>query len=93
MSIADKRALETGIILIVGLAGVFLLVFVLTNLMLGRIVLRPVRRMSEVAEKVSMGDFAVEEYKKPGRDEISSLSVSFNRMRRSLERAMSMIDV
>ena len=39
------------------------------------------------------GDFSVEEYKKPGRDEISSLSVSFNRMRRSLERAMSMIDV
>ncbi len=93
MALADKRALETGIILIVGLAGVFLLVFVLTNLMLGRIVLRPVRRMSEVAEKVSMGDFSVEEYKKPGRDEISSLSVSFNRMRRSLERAMSMIDV
>ncbi|XDA99869.1 DUF3365 domain-containing protein [Sulfitobacter sp. LCG007] len=92
MAIADKRALETGMLLIAGLAGVFLLVFVLTNVMIGRIVLRPVRRMSQVAEQVSMGDFSVEEYRKPGRDEISSLSVSFNRMRRSLQRAMSMID-
>lgn len=93
MSIADRRAQETGLILIAGFSVVFLLVFVMTNLMLGSIVLRPVRRMSDVAEKVSMGDFSVPEYSKPGGDEISSLSVSFNRVRRSLERAMSMIDV
>ncbi|MCD2184694.1 Tll0287-like domain-containing protein [Rhizobium sp. GN54] len=93
MSIVEKRARETGLILIGGLTLVFLLVFVLTNLMLGRIVVRPVRRMSDLAEKVSMGDFSQPEYRKPGKDEISSLSLSFNRMRRSLERAMSMIDV
>nr|WP_319515871.1 DUF3365 domain-containing protein [uncultured Cohaesibacter sp.] len=92
MAIADKRARETGIILIAGFTVVFLLVFVITNIMLGRIVLRPVRLMSRAAEKVSMGDFSVPEYKKPGNDEISSLSLSFNRVRRSLERAMSMID-
>lgn len=92
MSIADERAKETGLILISGFSVVFFLVFVITNIMLGRIVLRPVRRMSSDAEKVSMGDFSVPEYKKPGNDEISSLSVSFNRVRRSLERAMSMID-
>lgn len=93
MSIVEKRARETGFILVGGLTLVFLLVFVLTNFMLGRIVVRPVRRMSDLAEKVSMGDFSQPEYQKPGKDEISSLSVSFNRMRRSLERAMSMIDV
>jgi protein-histidine pros-kinase len=93
MSIVEKRARETGLVLIGGLTLVFLLVFVLTNLMLGRIVVRPVRRMSDLAEKVSMGDFSQPEYRKPGKDEISSLSHSFNRMRRSLERAMSMIDV
>ena len=92
MAIADKRARETGIILVAGFTVVFLLVFVITNVMLGRIVLRPVRLMSSAAEKVSMGDFSVPEYKKPGNDEISSLSLSFNRVRRSLERAMSMID-
>jgi HAMP domain-containing protein len=92
MEIIEKRTRETGLILMGGLVLVFLLVFVLTNLMISRIVVRPVRRMSDLAEKVSMGDFSQPEYRKPGKDEISSLSLSFNRMRRSLERAMSMID-
>ncbi len=92
MSLANERAMETGIIVISALSVAFLLVLVVTNGMLSRIVLRPVALMSTAAEKVSMGDFSVPEYAKPGRDEISSLSASFNRMRRSLERAMKMID-
>ena len=92
MSLADDRAKETVVILVSALSVAFLLVLIVTNGMLSRIVLRPVARMSAVAETVSMGDFSVPEYAKPGRDEISSLSASFNRMRRSLERAMKMID-
>ena len=92
MSLADDRARETVGILIAALSIAFLLVLIVTNVMLSRIVLRPVARMSEVAEKVSLGDFSVPEYAKPGKDEISSLSASFNRMRRSLESAMKMID-
>ncbi|MBE3638572.1 Tll0287-like domain-containing protein [Mangrovicoccus algicola] len=92
MTLVEARARDARLMLIGGLALVFLLVFVMTNLLLGRMVLTPVRRMSALAEKVSLGDFSVPEYRKPGRDEISSLSASFNRMRRSLERAMSMID-
>ena len=92
MSLVEKRTWETGIILIAGLSSVFFLVFAMTNLILGRIVLSPVRHMTAMAEKVSQGDFSVPEYQKPGKDEISSLTVSFNRMRRSLEQAMRMID-
>ncbi|MEM9873076.1 MAG: DUF3365 domain-containing protein [Pseudomonadota bacterium] len=92
MALVEKRTWETGIILIAGLSSVFFLVFAMTNLILGRIVLSPVRHMSDMAEKVSLGDFSVPEYQKPGKDEISSLTVSFNRMRRSLEQAMRMID-
>ncbi|MFK7944046.1 MAG: DUF3365 domain-containing protein [Paracoccaceae bacterium] len=92
MSLAYDRAKETSLILVAALSLAFLLVLIVTNIMLSRIVLQPVARMSEVAEKVSMGDFAVPEYAKPGKDEISSLSASFNRMRRSLESAMKMID-
>ncbi|MEL6807545.1 MAG: DUF3365 domain-containing protein [Pseudomonadota bacterium] len=92
MSLVEQRTWETGVVLIAGLSTVFLFVFALTNLMLGRIVLKPVRQMSTLAEKVSMGDFSVPEYQKPGKDEISSLTTSFNRMRRSLEQAMRMID-
>ena len=92
MSLADDRAKEMVVILIAALSVAFLLVLVVTNVMLSRIVLRPVAHMSAVAEKVSLGDFSVPEYAKPGKDEISSLSASFNRMRRSLESAMKMID-
>lgn len=93
MALANERAKETGLVLIAALAAAFLLVLVVTNIMLSRIVLRPVERMSKMAETVSLGDFSVPEYTKPGQDEISSLSTSFNRMRRSLESAMKMIDV
>lgn len=92
MALVDQRVRETGLILIAALAAAFLLVLVVTNMMLSRIVLRPVARMSQVAEQVSLGDFSVPEYAKTGKDEITSLSVSFNRMRRSLESAMKMID-
>ena len=92
MSLVEQRTWETGVILIAGLSSVFLLVFAMTNLILGRIVLSPVRHMSDMSEKVCLGDFSVPEYQKPGKDEISSLTVSFNRMRRSLEQAKRMID-
>ncbi|MEC9431562.1 MAG: DUF3365 domain-containing protein [Pseudomonadota bacterium] len=92
MSLVESRARETVGVLVGALSLAFLLVLLVTNLLLTRIVVRPVRRMSEVAEQVSLGDFEVPEYAKPGKDEISSLSASFNRMRRSLESAMKMID-
>ena len=47
--------------------------------------------MSEAADKISTGDFAEPEFKDKGRDEIAVLGSSFNRMRRSLEKAMQMI--
>lgn len=92
MSLAADRARETVTVLAAALSLAFFLVLIVTNIMLSRIVLRPVAAMSDVAEKVSMGDFSVPEYAKPGRDEISSLSASFNRMRRSIESAMKLID-
>ena len=92
MSLADDRARETTLILVAALSMAFLLVLIVTNILLSRIVLRPVAAMSEVAEKVSLGDFTIPEYEKAGSDEISSLSRSFNRMRRSLESAMKILD-
>ncbi len=92
MSLAEERAQTMVLTLIAGLAVAFLIVLVVTNILLSRIVLRPVAAMSSIAERVSMGDFSVPEYEKPGRDEISSLSRSFNRMRRSLDSAMKLLD-
>lgn len=92
MALADQRAREMVAVLAAGLGTALLLVLIVTNILLGRIVLRPVAKMSEVAERVSLGDFSVPEYERPGRDEISSLSRSFNRMRRSLDSAMKLLD-
>jgi len=92
MEVADRRAFQTVIVLVAALAIAFLVVLLITNLLLSRIVIKPVVKMSEIAEKVSLGDFSVPEYVKPGKDEISSLSLSFNRMRRSLDRAMQLLD-
>jgi protein-histidine pros-kinase len=47
--------------------------------------------VSAIAERVSLGEEDVDSYVKPGHDEISSLSVSFNRMRESLKHAMQML--
>jgi protein-histidine pros-kinase len=70
----------------------FAVVIVLVNIMLSRIVLKPVAVMSGISEQVSMGDFSAPEYVKKGGDEISSLSASFNRMRRLLASAMKLLD-
>jgi HAMP domain-containing protein len=74
------------------LAAVFAVVFVVLNLMLSWLIVRPIRRMSQAADKVSTGDFDVPEFSDGGKDEVAVLGSSFNRMRRSLEKAMQMID-
>jgi HAMP domain-containing protein len=74
------------------LGAVFLAAFVVLNLMLGWLIVRPIRRMSETADKVSTGDFSRAELPAQGKDEISVLAASFNRMRRSLQKAMQMIE-
>ncbi len=73
------------------LVAIFALVFVILNLLLHYLVIAPVKRVSAMANAVSLGEEGVESYVKPGKDEISSLSVSFNRMRESLKHAMDMI--
>ncbi|HSH88493.1 MAG TPA: DUF3365 domain-containing protein, partial [Ramlibacter sp.] len=73
------------------LAGVFFAVFVVLNVMLSWLIVRPIRKMSESADKISTGDFGEPEFKEKGGDEVAVLGSSFNRMRRSLEKAMQMI--
>lgn len=92
MTLIAERAEETAILVGSALLAAFALVLILTNVMLSRVVIRPVKYLSQMAERVSMGDFSVPEYARNSRDEIGSLAGSFNRMRRSLDRAMSMLD-
>ena len=92
MSIAESR-IWRNLMLFVGItSAIFLLLLTLLNVLLNRYVIAPVRQMAKTAELVSMGDASVPEYEYPGADEIASLSRSFNRMRRSLDSAMKMLD-
>lgn len=92
MALADKRALELVLVIMAAIGAAFAVVVILVNIMLSRIVLKPVSVMSNISEQVSLGDFSAPEYVKKGKDEISSLSESFNRMRRSLASAMKLLD-
>lgn len=92
LTLADTRAKQLIIVLVATVLGAFSIVIIVINVLLSRIVIRPVTTMSKMAEQVSLGDFSAPDYVKPGKDEISSLSVSFNRMRRSLDSAMKLLD-
>lgn len=70
------------------LIAIFALVFVALNVMLSSLIVRPIQRMAAAADAVSTGDFTVPEIPATGDDEIARLGASFNRMRRSLQRAM-----
>jgi protein-histidine pros-kinase len=77
--------------LLIILMSVFAIVLVILNLLLHYLIIAPVKRVSAMAEAVSLGEEDVETYIKPGKDEVAMLSVAFDRMRESLRQAMAMI--
>lgn len=74
------------------LLAIFVLIATILNILLHYMVIRPVVTVSRIANAVSLGETDVEEYQKTGSDEIAILSASFNRMRRSLDSAMTMLE-
>lgn len=91
MSVPLQRAKSALIVFMSSLIGVFIIIALVLNVLLHTIVIKPVRAMAMVANHVSMGKQAPE-FKTKGKDEIASLAASFNRMRRSLSKAMRMLD-
>jgi len=75
-----------------GAFAVFLLAFVVLNATLSVLIVRPVIRMSGVADQVSTGNFEVPEFVATKKDEIAVLATSFNRLRRSLQHAMKLLE-
>lgn len=55
-------------------------------------VIRPVSKLSKMADEISRGKLDIEDLPVKGRDEISILASSFNRMQRSLARAMKLLE-
>jgi len=73
------------------LVGLFLCMFLAANLLLTFLVVRPVRNLASIADQVSMGNMEAPEFRAKGSDEIGALGASFNRMRRSLDEALKML--
>ncbi|WP_416067385.1 DUF3365 domain-containing protein [Rhizobium sp. ZK1] len=85
------RARKSLVEIMMGLSGVFAVMLLVLNVLLHFSIIRPVRRLSQLADEVSLGNMAVPEFPASPSGEIGSLALSFNRMRRSLVTAMGML--
>jgi HAMP domain-containing protein len=92
MSVPVKNAEATFINFIAWLIGVFVVLLIVLNLTLDSLVLRPMAKLAQLADRVSTGDFQVPEFEAKGSGSLYMLTQSFNRMRRSLEKAMKLIE-
>lgn len=92
LAVAEQQTWDNLKLMIAAMSAIFLALLALINALLSRMVITPVMRMAEITERVSMGDSSQPEFVHPGADEISTLSQSFNRMRRSLDNAMKMLE-
>jgi HAMP domain-containing protein len=92
MAVPLQRAYNTLGWMMAALAGVFLIILLIVDTLLRALVVKPVVGISEMASDVSMGKLDAPEYVRSSHDEIGSLATSFNRMRRSLQNAMRMLE-
>ena len=92
LSVPMQRASKAFYVVMALLTGVFVVIGLSLNLMLWKLVIRPVTLLSALADRVSMGEMDAPEFKAPAQDEIGVLADSFSRMRKSLDHAMKLLD-
>jgi HAMP domain-containing protein len=86
------RAYTALLWFMLALAVIFVVVIFLVDLLVRAIVVKPVEEISDMASRVSLGQMDAPELVRDSKDEIGSLAASFNRMRRSLQNAMKMLE-
>lgn len=95
ISVPRTKALERAAteyhLFLLSLAGAFVLIGLVMNLLLHFLVIRPIKAITQHVDQVSLGTLDLPELPVKGKDEIASLSQSFNRMQRSLNSAMTML--
>jgi HAMP domain-containing protein len=87
-----ERAKNTFTVFMGSVGVVFVVIGVVLNLMLWAMVIRPIGKLSEFADRVSLGELEIPEFKRNSGDEIGVLSRSIARMRTSMVQAMKMLD-
>jgi protein-histidine pros-kinase len=92
LSVPLHRAYTSLGWLLGALAVAFIVILLIVDQLLRALVVKPVVGISEMASEVSMGKMDEPEFSVKTHDEIGSLASSFNRMRRSLQNAMRMLE-
>ena len=92
MDLPIRNANRAFVTFISSVTVVFVVLFVLLNAMLTLLIVHPITQLSQTAEMISKGRMDVPSFADKGRDEVSQLGQAFNRMRRSLEKAIALID-
>jgi HAMP domain-containing protein len=92
MDLPIRNANHAFVTFMSSLTVVFAVLFVILNMMLSALIVQPITRLSYAADQISKGRLDAAEFANTGKDEVSQLGHAFNRMRRSLEKAISLID-
>ena len=92
MALPIRNANRAFLTFMGSLMVVFVVLFVILNIMMSALIVRPITRMSEAANEISTGNMEIPEFAEKGGDEMALLAKSFNRMRRSLEKAIELIE-
>lgn len=79
-----ELAQKTFYSFLISLGILFFALFFVVNIMIRKLVLKPVMEMTKMADDLSKGNIRAGEVIFEGKDEIAELSRSFNRMRRSV---------
>jgi len=87
---ADAHRALRGIVIAV--AAVFALLLLLMNALVYSLTVRPLRRISRIADALSRGESPVENFPAQGSTEIRSLARAFERMRISLEKTLKLLE-
>ena len=89
---ASARADRVLRTLIISLIAMFLAIMLIINAALYVLVVRPVKQMAQVADQLSLGNTAIPEFSTRGGHEVAMLGVSLNRMHKSLDKALRMLE-
>jgi HAMP domain-containing protein len=92
LAVPLARAYRILLWFMLGLAAIFLIVIALVDLLVRAVVVKPIEGISDMADKVSLGQMEAPELVRDSKDEIGSLATSFNRMRRSLQNAIKLLE-
>ena len=92
MAVPVQRASYTFKVFLISLAGIFVFTSIMLNLLLYWLVIRPVKRLSKLADEVSLGNLEAGDFRTRSHDEIGVLTEALNRMKASMVQAIKMLE-